>query len=296
MNTPAPNPKDTSPSTGRVAVIGDIGGHVDELYAALVAVGASPATLELPDDLTVIQVGDLIDRGPASTAVLRMVDRMLTTQPDRWVQLIGNHEANHLGPRQLAHTDIDTDDVAVLRRWHDAGHLTAAVVIDTADGPLLVTHAGVGPAFWNSRGRLVDATDQADDINILFTQRRWGELAAPGRMLADATRGTRHPNRRTQPPPGPLWAEAAFEVHGAWLTFDAAMPFDQVHGHSVPYRYHSNTWAAPEVVIDHSNVDTHNRWVTTHVADRRIVACDPELGRYGGVRWRPWVTDGSVRR
>src|ERR1700755_2285929 len=81
---------------GRVAVIGDVGGHLLELEAALASLGATGGDHRLPDDLTVVQVGDLIDRGPDSAGVLDLVDRYLDNQPAQWVQLIGNHEAQYL--------------------------------------------------------------------------------------------------------------------------------------------------------------------------------------------------------
>ena len=57
----------------RVAVIGDVGGHVEELRRELRALGASETGV-LPDDLVVIQVGDLVHRGPDSEAVVRLVN------------------------------------------------------------------------------------------------------------------------------------------------------------------------------------------------------------------------------
>jgi len=46
---------------GRIAVIGDVGGHLGQLEAALAALGATGGDRRLPDDLTVVQVGDLIN-------------------------------------------------------------------------------------------------------------------------------------------------------------------------------------------------------------------------------------------
>ena len=48
----------------RVAVIGDVGGHADQLRKVLRELGAESE--QLPSDLIVIQVGDLVDRGPDS--------------------------------------------------------------------------------------------------------------------------------------------------------------------------------------------------------------------------------------
>src|SRR5215470_18849911 len=102
-------------AVGRVAVIGDVGGHADQLREALARLGtdgdeprlpggaqAEPGfggaehPPRLPEGLTVIQVGDLVDRGPDSTGVLDLVGRYLEEQPDQWIQLAGNHEAQYL--------------------------------------------------------------------------------------------------------------------------------------------------------------------------------------------------------
>ena len=69
---------------GRIAVIGDVGGHLVQLEAALASLGASRVDHRLPDDLTVVQVGDLIDRGPDSAGVLDLVGRYLDSQPTQW--------------------------------------------------------------------------------------------------------------------------------------------------------------------------------------------------------------------
>ena len=93
---------------GRVAVIGDLAGHLDELRGELVRLGADASTLRLPDDLTVVQVGDLVHRGPDSDGVVALVDRYLREQPEHWVQLAGNHEGQYVrdasstGPRPSA--------------------------------------------------------------------------------------------------------------------------------------------------------------------------------------------------
>ena len=81
----------------RVVVIGDIGGHPGQLQRALLAIGASGhehhsptwaeaggilAPLRLPDDVMVVQVGDLIDRGPDSGGVLKIVHDLMDAHPD----------------------------------------------------------------------------------------------------------------------------------------------------------------------------------------------------------------------
>jgi len=137
----------------RVAVIGDVAGHLDELRVELTRLGADPHTGRLPDDLTVVQVGDLIHRGPASDAVVALVDGYLTDQPGQWVQLVGNHEAQYLRepafdwPDRIGRRASDT-----LRRWWDEGRMQVAAAVLSETEQYLITHAGVTTDFW--RGML----------------------------------------------------------------------------------------------------------------------------------------------
>lgn len=96
--------------TQSVTLIGDIGGHPDELRRVLAA---------LPRDGTVVQVGDLVDRGPDSRAVLRLVDPLLDA---RWVQLAGNHESQYLpGGREFWPERLASSDAALLRARASTG-------------------------------------------------------------------------------------------------------------------------------------------------------------------------------
>ena len=115
----------------RVVVIGDIGGHPGQLQRALLALGPRghrpdprwPAThllapLRLPADVTVVQVGDLIDRGPDSGGVLKVVHDLMDAHPDRWIQLTGNHEAQYLDGGEVFWPEpLAGDDLLQIREW-----------------------------------------------------------------------------------------------------------------------------------------------------------------------------------
>ena len=100
------------------------------LFDELVRLGADPSSGRLPEDLHVVQVGDLVHRGPDSDQVVALVDSYLTHQPDQWTQLVGNHEMQYLRepafewPERLHSHAIDT-----VRRWWDAGQLTVAAAL-----------------------------------------------------------------------------------------------------------------------------------------------------------------------
>src|SRR5690348_11990120 len=117
---------------GRVVVVGDVGGHPGELSRALESVGAAGG--ELPADVTVVQVGDLIDRGPDSAGVLRLVGHHLDTAPERWVQLVGNHEAQYLDGPMFWSERLAAEDAEILRSWWAAGRMHVAAAVRTSAG------------------------------------------------------------------------------------------------------------------------------------------------------------------
>src|SRR5262245_10556089 len=99
----------------RIAVIGDVGGHPGQLTDALRSLGAGGTRLSLPDDLVVVQVGDLVDRGPDSAGVLQLVSRYLDEQPAQWIQLLGNHEAQYVpGGVHFWRDQLDERDAGLL--------------------------------------------------------------------------------------------------------------------------------------------------------------------------------------
>ena len=120
---PAPrHPRPADPAEGnltamRIAVIGDVGGHATPLRHELARLGARPDG-SLPEDLIVVQVGDLIHRGPESAQVIDIVDRYLRTQPAQWIQLIGNHEVNYLQPPIFAWPEtLSSKHTRILNGW-----------------------------------------------------------------------------------------------------------------------------------------------------------------------------------
>ncbi|GIE28209.1 hypothetical protein Ait01nite_012540 [Actinoplanes italicus] len=62
---------------GTVVIVGDVGGCARQLEQAL------QPWLGVPD-VVVIQVGDLVDRGPDSPGVLRLVGQRLAGAAPRW--------------------------------------------------------------------------------------------------------------------------------------------------------------------------------------------------------------------
>ena len=257
----------------RLALIGDVGGHRHCLHACLRALGVDVDNHELPDGLTVIQVGDLIGGGPGDDDLIAEVDRFICRNPGRWLQLLGNWEARHLGGINFGHPTRDQHPLApgsvvTLRRWLTDGHLRVGVAVRAEDGrEVLVTHAGLTQWFWkvhlDSTMSAADAVQQLERLRTHYP----GVLHAAGRLLGESSLKA-----------GPLWATAT-EVWTSWA--HTALPFDQVHGHTTPYWWKRKAWWDDTTDYMHTNStpDHANRHLRCAFGDRHITTIDPGLGK-----------------
>jgi hypothetical protein len=205
----------------RVAVIGDIAGHLVELQHELLRLGAGENG-RLPDDLCVIQVGDLIHRGPASEGVIDLVDRYLAEQPEQWIQLMGNHEACYVREPQFCWNDrLPRRAARTLRRWWREGLVHLATSVRTENESFLITHAGVTETFW--REVLGEPTTAEQTADLINEQARQGTKAIfrGGQILHGGD---------PEPKSGPLWTDCATELLPGWKS--KYLPFSQIYGHS----------------------------------------------------------------
>lgn len=263
----------------RVAVIGDVGGHLVELRRELVRLGADEATGRLPEDLTVVQLGDLVHRGPQSAGVVALVDRYLREQPSHWLQLVGNHEAQYLAAPAFAWPErLDEVSAATIRSWWAEGLLRAAAVVpDRVGGQALITHAGLTCGFWRGvLGAPNSAAKAAEALNGLIEDHA-DVLFRPGQLLLGGG-----PNLSA----GPLWAVAATELVPGWM--GAGAPFSQVHGHTSIYRWHEHRFVARDDIARRTSVDELARHESTKLGGTMIIGIDPGHGARPASRWRAW--------
>ncbi|MFT4083002.1 MAG: metallophosphoesterase [Nocardioides sp.] len=270
-----------------VAVIGDVGGHLDQLRAELVRLGVGEdGSGALPAGLVVVQVGDLVHRGPDSDGVVELVELHLGRQPDRWIQLVGNHEAWYLRrPSFSWDQPIGRAAAARLREWWTQGRLRAAVALRAGGEELLVSHAGLTEGFWRHElGAPATAEAAAERLNRMFGHDD-DVLFRGGQLL-----GGGDPDPRA----GPLWASAGTELLPGWL--DLRMPFGQVHGHSTLRDAEGRI--ADARLAELSSVDLVARHETTLLEGGRIVGVDPGHGAHAAPSWRSWrlVDHDRVRR
>lgn len=292
---------------GRVALFGDVGGHADPLRAKLLDLGAVPDAplpsasssasstssasalgyaVRLPQDLTVVFVGDLVHRGPDSSSVLALVDHLVARQPEQVVVLAGNHEDQYAHHWRFGGVDkLEDRDADLVRSWWRSGTMRVAAAVRSSVGEeLLVTHAGLTAGLWDWVGKPATAAQAADAVNGLIPDdprlRRAGVML--GEVAPDYTAG-------------PLWADALVEVVMSWVEQVGAsgepVPFSQVHGHSSVFWFPAGKYRAgfPRMLRPVVHVDTVARHTVTRLPGARIIGIDPCHGRDPAPSWEPLV-------
>lgn len=272
--------------TGRVAVIGDVGGHLEPLRRELVRLGADPASLRLPADLTVVQVGDLVHRGPDSGGVVALVDHLLDMAPRQWVQLVGNHEAQYVREPAFDWPErLDPSAVARLRHWWATGRMRVAAAVTAGDEPWLITHAGLTVGFWREAlGAPTSAGHAAAAINS-FIGTHDDVLFHAGEMLGGGD---------PDPTAGPVWAAAGSELLPGWFAAPDELPFSQVYGHSTVVDWRRRRLLCADDVAALVELDVERAHVGAAVGSHRIVGVDPKHGKKAHSPWEALVLQDAT--
>lgn len=169
--------------TGPFDVIGDVHGCASELRTLLAALGYDVREdgASHPDGRTAVFVGDLVDRGPDTPGVLRLVMGMVATGDALCVS--GNHEAKlvralkgaqvqvtHGLGESLAQLDGESEEFRQQALAFMDG-LVSHFVLD--EGRLVVAHAGLKESYHGrSSGRVRsfalygDTTGETDDFGL----------------------------------------------------------------------------------------------------------------------------------
>jgi len=265
----------------RLALFGDVGGHRLLLADALTDLEADVDAGRLPDDLTVVQLGDLIDRGPDSAGCVALADRFMRASPGRWIQLLGNHEGNRVGGEPFWDEELDSAACQTLDSWWHDERASLAVAIDSVEmGEVVVTHGGVVRALWELLRR-PDAPSLATTINGWVGAR--ADLAfAPGQQLGSGA------------VPGPVWPDAGAELYPSWV--GQSMPFSQVHGHSSIYEWPEGRPRPhlAKAVRKLARADPTTRREIVDIDGRTLVGIDPTLGFSGADKIHPLILHGDV--
>ncbi len=233
----------------QLVIVGDIGGHLGSLIAQLESVGVNVTARDIPRNLVVVQVGDLVHRGLDSAGVVRLVDQLMKANPNRWVQLVGNHESQYLPlGTHFWSPEVDSDTQQILRRWWETGQMKVAAAFELQPSPtepiaaiaidteLLVTHAGLTIGAWDVIDRPVNADDAATQLNE--AAQKLGVVWRSGLLITG----------EADIAAGPMWADGIEEVYAPWQAAAAAegeIPaFAQTHGHTSPFVWARHGWNA----------------------------------------------------
>lgn len=265
----------------RVLIFGDTGGHGVALMSSLLHIGLDRATYKLPTDVTIIHVGDLIHKGPHSNQLISLVNAIIQANPGQWIQLLGNHEAQHIpGAPYFWRCDCSEDTIDTIRNWWQNGQAKVAHSIDPSafayankpsvnEQEMLFTHSGITYAFWNKLWKPATAAETVDKINSMPVK----ELFKAGTMLSDGWESAR---TGRVPQPGPVWALSTFEVFQSWNQQGVVMPFAQVHGHTTAFGWMSKRWwPTPDGFVQHTRLDKVNRVSFTDVGKSMLIGVDP---------------------
>ena len=282
----------------RALLIGDVAGHLDALGWALGAHGVDLATATIPDGLVVVQAGDLVHRGPDSAGVVALVDRFLRgPHPERWIQLIGNHEQPYLFDRPgVISRELDERSVDTLKAWWADGlaHAATAITPDwnqvvlprrmrsvRPEGDILVTHAGLTHGAWEELGCPSTAVAAATAINA--------DARGPATLTLREGRMT---TGITNLAAGPLWAQAGAELLSSWdLTTDAPH-LNQIHGHTTVRGWSQERWypGAAEIINRGDLLaDQDTKRELAHIGNRLIWGIDPGHEHTPAPTWQPLV-------
>lgn len=258
------------------AVFGDVGGHYFPFEAGLkdlgVQVGATIGSYLIPKNLTIVQAGDLIHKGPYSDALIALADVMMkenNADPERgnWIQLIGNHESNYIpGARVFWPFECSDASIATIRRWWKNKEARLHFLIPQNTGkPFMVTHAGVSSYIYESTQRKRKGIEAFENHLLSWQPGNMMEASFAGRMLYG----------KVSPYAGVFWADSSQEVYATWR--DKESPFHQIHGHCPPFGWMFNQFysSVPKLYQEEILINRKKRQSLWEMNDSQFYCIDP---------------------
>lgn len=265
-----------------VSIIGDIGGHLGVFERALVDAGVDVPRALVPDSVTIVQVGDLVHKGPHSDQVVELADRLIRNNPGRYIQLLGNHEAHYLGGPNVTGrkgvVEVSDRTSRTLRRWSTSQSAALATAVTTVEhGEVLITHSGLTAGLWRDLGSPLSPHAAAAQINALMSDP--DEAFRPGWLMT----GTVDHHA------GVTCSRTGAELAASWIA-RGDMPFTQIHGHEGVWWWPSSSWHddVPAEVKALSFVDEQHRTCGVRIQGELLLSVDWVLGEVPPEkRWRP---------
>lgn len=255
----------------KYAIFGDVGGHYDSFVQGLKTVGVSINPLFIPEDLTIVQVGDLIHKGDFSFEVLCLVRSFTKKYPNQWVQLIGNHELPYISKQAFFYPDrIDKKSERILLGLYDNGSLLNSYAITNSNGEdYFISHAGLTSFWFDAIAKVSGAT--AQEVSNTLNSMNLNHLLSSGTMLNGS-----YPRQDA----GIFWASSFLEVYFSWTEYSPEVPFHQIHGHSSSMDWDrlktfvpKKPWAMDHLTKDYNEAKSIWTW-----GGKNFHSIDPNFG------------------
>jgi hypothetical protein len=274
----------------KTVIVGDIGGQYELFRDVIESVGGNPDTGHLPNDITMIQVGDIVRYASApaldSLACAQLAQKLIDANEGRYIQLFGNHETPLLGGTLDPHWSVTElpESQPIIQRWWEE-RLGCLAVTLTKDGQrdILVTHAGLTRGYMEWL-ETTSAFETARKLNSFVGNVGIQEFERTGGLVT----GTINPSADI------VWALVGMELHDSWK--GAHPEFNQIHGHSCLMEWESETYwnDIPQYVQDATVVNYRDRYtVTAYESGYTIRSVDWVLkNEYRRKKWPLLVLDG----
>lgn len=274
-----------------IHVFGDTGGHSLPLWRALNNIGVDIELGIIPENIQIIHLGDLIHKGPNTDSIIKVVDKLIHNNPGRWIQILGNHEFQHIeGAPYFWTCDCSDDTINTINEWWEQGLATPTYAINTPQHialdvsnklaqpqtSILFSHAGLTQPWWNALQQPQNALEASTQLNQLDVPL----ITAPGLMLGV-------PNAH----PGPVWAVGNTEVFNSWAATQHIMPFTQIHGHTTSYVWKAGRWWDQsrnfKPFRDATKLNPTNRSVITQLNQNLLIGIDPGFSKTADIDTQP---------
>lgn len=155
---------------GPVDIVGDVHGELDALHALLAAAGYDMQGRH-PEGRRLVFLGDLVDRGPDSPGVVRLVRGMV--EEGRALAILGNHELNLLRGERKAGNDWFWCE----HSHHDQRYQPWAWAEPAADADMLRFFSGLPLAVVRDDLRIVHAAWHGPSVAAVQALQPGTELA-----------------------------------------------------------------------------------------------------------------------
>lgn len=175
-----PGAAPAKPAPARIVAVGDLHGDYDAWEAIARAAGLVDAKGRWAGgNTTLVQMGDVPDRGPDSLKIIRQLMKLQREAPKRGgkvIPLVGNHEAmNMIGDLRYVHPGeyrafMDRESVARRNRIYEANR-TAIEAAYKASNPNMTAEA------------IRDAWMKANPVGMLEHQLAWGPAGEIGKWV-----------------------------------------------------------------------------------------------------------------